>query len=836
MPVSGRQKIRVGNRADGGVAYWTGRLYVFAFAAVTVVLATVGVCTYGHYARVAPPTPDLAAHTRAMPIVSRIYAGDGSLLGEFATEWRELAAFEEMPPVLVHAFLAAEDHAFYDHRGIYFKGIARAAWTNFVSGDFAQGGSTITQQVAKQFLGNEKSVDRKIKEAILARRLEAFYSKEAILSYYLNTIYLGSGAYGVRAAARRYFSKPLDELTLAEAATIAGLARAPSSDSPLAHPERARERRDLVLDKMARYGFVDAAAAEAAAAEELTLRPHQTSFPDTSPYFAEHIRRHITERYGADALLRGGLRIETTVEPVTDGAAYENVDFGVRKQDKRQGWRGPEAYLEGPAQDVFLDRARKLYGPGPLVPGRRYLGLVRSAKPRGAVVQVADHELGLPLSNMDWAAPWTAADGTNDRVIASATEALRAGDVVWVSVEPQVRGEFRDWFLAGPNPRWTVAREPNAKAREREPELELQLEQTPHPQGAIFTADHETGYVVAMVGGYDWARSEYNRVLQACRQPASTYKPIYYSAALDLGYGYDSLFNDIPRVEVDEVTGQEWTPVNLGGSELPQVTLEYALVFSKNVPSVAIFKKVGAENVEQWARKLGFTTPIIADKALALGASCSMLDELTGAFAVFARNGRRVEWTYVRRMYDRDGALLEDNTVPMDPMLPAGDRLDRVFATAGTAAPAVIAPRTAYLTSKLLRTAIKHGFASILRRTHLRVAGKTGTSSATMDTLFVAYTSRWITTVWLGDDMRVRPLGDADAAYITVVPMWTRYMVEVAGDHPNEEIPWSVPDGVNKHDRGDHSKGETAEAPMELVWHKKTAPDDGVDDLGGEGL
>jgi penicillin-binding protein 1A len=246
-------------------------------------------------------------------------------------------------------------------------------------------------------------------------------------------------------------------------------------------------------------------------------------------------------------------------------------------------------------------------------------------------------------------------------------------------------------------------------------------------------------------------------------------------------------------------------------------------VFSKNVPSVAIFKKVGADNVEKWARKLGFSTTIIADKALALGASCTNLDELTRAFAIFARSGRWIEFVAVRRILERDGTIVEDNTVTFDPMLRPRDRLDRFAAVGGVRAKQAIPERAAFLTTKLLRSAIKHGFATVVRQTGVNAAGKTGTSSETMDTSFVAFTSRWITSVWLGDDLRVRPLGLHDAAYMTVVPMWARYMAEVTLDHPNEEIPWVVPEGLSLKDRGG-TKGEQALEPMELKWHKRDKP------------
>ncbi|WP_428267140.1 penicillin-binding protein 1A [Haliangium sp.] len=817
-----RQRVAIANPADGGVIYWLLKLYAFAVLVLCALLAMAAVLVYRYFADQTPPAFDLAEYARSVPGISRIYAADGTVMGEFADEWRELVPYEDIPESLVHAFLAIEDHEFFEHRGLYFRGIARAVWTNLVAGDFAQGGSTITQQVAKQFLGSDKSLTRKAKEAVLARRLEAKYPKEAILSVYLNHIYLGSGAYGVAAAARRYFSKPIDQLDLSEAALIAGLAQAPSRYSPLTHPDRARARRDEVLERMAARGYISADEAERWQAHDIEPKPYQDIFPSRMPYYAEHVRRRVVERHGLDALMRAGLRVETAVEPTVDGAAAENVEFGVRKQDKRQGWRGAEAYLEGGAREVFLTRAAELYGDAPLEEGRRYLGLVEEVTRRRATVRVGTQSYELPLANLRWAARWSRTEAVNDREVESAREVLRPGHVVWVSREPHQRGRFRDWFLKdGANPRWEPPRE---LTRDDAP-VRLVLEQVPHPQGALFTADHETGYVVAMIGGHDFGRSEYNRAVQACRQPGSTYKPIYYSAALDRGYGFDTILNDKPRAEIDPVTGEVWYPTNLGGSVDNQVTLEYSLVFSKNIPSVAIFKMVGASEVEAWARRLGFTSEIIADQALALGASCTYLDELTRAFAIFARNGRWIDWVYVRRILDRDGAVVEDHTVPADPMLAPADRLDRLAATAGDRPQQAIPARTAYLISKLLSQAIEHGFAAIVRATDIKAAGKTGTSSATMDTSFVGFTSRWITTVWLGDDMRVRPLGVNDAAYMTVVPMWSRYMYEAAHDQPLQDIPWQLPEGVNPKDRGDHSRGEHGE-PMPLIYHKSVSPED----------
>jgi penicillin-binding protein 1A len=802
---AGAPRVLVANPADGGYFYWLGKLAGFAALVVLTLMAVAGVTVYGYFARSAPNTPDLDHYAELAPAVSRFYAGDGSLLGEFADEYREVVPYERLPRPLVDAFLAAEDHRFFDHRGIDAKGIARAMWLNLTRGEFAQGGSTITQQVCKQFAGDEKTLARKAREAICALRLEHRYSKEEILTVYLNHIFLGSGAFGVEAAAKRYFSRHVWELDLAQMALIAGLAQAPSRDSPLVSLARAQRRRDAVLDKMVRAGVLGADEASTWKAAPLTVHPYRDPFLERSPYYAEHVRRQVVKKYGVRALMRGGLVVETAVEPWLDGVAYENVDWNARKQDRRQGYRGPEAHLEGAAVDTFVRRAAEHYGDGPLVEGRRVLAVVDKVQPAGAEVRVGARSYRLPLARMSWAARWSKTNDQNDQVIGSAREALRVGDVIWVEKPRRHLRRYADWTLDEKlNARWLPERnEPIA-------DDEVALAQTPRVQAATITFDHHTGYVLAMVGGQDYGRSEFNRATQACRQPGSTYKPIYYSAALDLGYGFDTALNDIPTAEVDPVTGQVWTPENLHGSVETLVTLEYALVFSKNVPSVDIFKKVGAKNVEAWARRLGFTSPIIADRALALGASCTYMDELARAFAIFARNGRWLDLAWIRRIKDRDGKILEDHTVYADPMLSPGERLDRLAATAGDRPRQAIPARAAFLTTKLLRAMVTHGYNGNLRATGVTAAGKTGTSSATMDLWFVAFTSRWTTGVWLGDDRRERQLGRTDAAYMTAVPFWARYMHEATQGQTFAEIPWEVPPGVKPDDRGDNKGAEAA--------------------------
>jgi penicillin-binding protein 1A len=832
---SGPPRIEVQNPSDGGFFHWLFKLYAFAFLGLIALALSGLVGTYFYFASTLPTLPDLATYHQTAAATTTIRAWDGTPLGEFANERREILAFEKVPPTLVNAFLAAEDRRFYEHGGLDLRGIARALGANLRAGEVAQGGSTITQQVAKSFLGPERTLQRKIREAILARRIEAKYSKRDILTLYLNQIFLGHGAFGVAAAARRYFDKAVDELDLGEMATLAGLARAPSRFSPLTSVDRARARRDQVLGAMVAAGYLKDDEANHWRARPVTVRQRPDFFRTTAPYFTEQVRRDVAKRYGDKKLLEGGLQIETTLVPWIDLAAQENVDFSTRKLDKRQGWRGPVAHLVGAAAAEFRRRVGERYGAEPPAEGRLYLGLVESALGEGgAKIRVGKNVYALPAASYLWASPYSQKDTTNGRLLEKTAGILRVGDVMWVANAHHSKlRRFSDWIYdAKGEVGWLPSYdEKTMKYPPRKGPVELSLEQTPRVQGTIFSYDHGTGYVVAQVGGDDYDRSEFNRVTQACRQPGSSYKPIYYSLALDKGYGFASLLNDVPRAEVDPITGEIWTPTNLNNTVEYQVTLEYALIWSKNVPSVQLFKLVGGHEVEAWARRLGFSTTIIPDQALALGASCTRTDELTRAFSAFARNGVLVDPVYIRRVRDRDGAVVEDHTSVGDPVGAPSERLDRLVATADVRPTPAISPRTAWLTSNLLRHVVTKGHAPAIRTSGLLAAGKTGTSSATMDTWFVGYTSRWMTTTWIGDDLRERALGLKDAAFMLTVPMFARYMTEVTAGQPLQDVPWERPPGVKKDDTGgklrttmEEVEAETAELAAQQKGGKPTPP------------
>ncbi|MFI5289721.1 MAG: transglycosylase domain-containing protein, partial [Polyangia bacterium] len=384
----GAERVVVENPADGGLFYWLVKLYALAALALGMVLVFIGLGVYVHFARELPPLPDLATYARTAPGVTTLYALDGAVIGELATERREIVPLERVPEPLINAFLSTEDRRFFHHGGLDLRGTLRALVTNLHAGGVVQGGSTITQQVAKAFLSSERTLSRKIKEAIYARRLEGRYSKREILALYLNHIFLGAGAYGVEAAARRYFDKDVWQLDLAQMAMIAGLARAPSRDNPLTDEVAALKRRATVLDNMVENGVLARAEADKWKRASLEVHPRRDYFHEVTPYFSEQVRRELVKKLGQHALYEGGYRVETTVLPWVDVAAQENVDAAVRKLDKRQGWRGPEARLTDGQLAEFRARERALYGTAHLKEGKLYLGLVEKVTSSGATVRV----------------------------------------------------------------------------------------------------------------------------------------------------------------------------------------------------------------------------------------------------------------------------------------------------------------------------------------------------------------------------------------------------------------------------------------------------------------
>ncbi len=778
--VRSAHRVLVTNPADGGFIYWLVKLYVFG----ALVLCLAGLASlpaaYVAVAKIAPEVPDLAAFERETELATTVYASDGSLLTTLVSKRRQLTPVSQVPPMMINAFLAAEDRSYYLHGGVDFRGIMRAALANLRAGTVRQGGSTITQQVAKAHLSPERTIQRKLKEVVLARRLEARYSKDQILYLYMNHIFLGAGAYGVAAAAKVYFGRTLEQLSVAQMATLAGLVRAPSRYSPRRHPARATRRRDQVLAAMADAGFITAAQLKEATAEALTLaNTTPDPFPWQAPHFTEHVRRTLIDRHGKERVYTAGWEVSTTIDPYLQRLAHRRTHVAVNALDRRQGWRGPLFRVRGPAErKELLGRVEKMYRLDALQPDEPYPALITRVSGRRALGLVGKLKVEIPLSLMKWAAPYSRIDSENNHTTDSVSSVLAEGDVVWVNSPPSWMRR-RSWGKAG------------VAGAVRTP---MALHQIPRVEGAMYTYDHQSGHVLAMVGGLDYDRSTFNRTVQACRQPGSTYKPIYYSLALDGSrYSMASILQDRPYVPEE---GEVWNPQNVHGTLDGRVTMHMSLVRSLNLPSIELLVKVGAKKAEAWARRLGFTTPIHADKALALGASCTRTDELTRSFATFARGGSQRDPLHIRQIRDRQGRVVVDRSAPEDPLLREGDRLDRLWALSSRKERQVIDERTAFLTTKLLRDSVLHGIAARCRIVPVPTGGKGGTSSDTMDVWFVGLTSQWATTAWIGDDNYQRPLGMKEASYTSVIPMWANFMKVAVGKRPHRELPLRRPKGL----------------------------------------
>ncbi len=771
-------RVKIANPADGGFFYWLFKYYLFGGIAL-VLLGAVGlVVAYLVISGSVKTPPNIKAYDQEADLVTQIYAADGRVLTTLSFNYRYLVEMDDVPPLLIKAFLAAEDRSFFEHGGVDFRGIARAALANLKAGVVRQGGSTITQQVAKTYLSPERTIQRKVNEIVLARRIEARFSKRDILYLYLNRVFFGANAYGVKAAAKIYFDKQLKDLTTAEMALLAGLVRAPSRYSPRASLTRATRRRDQVLNSMLDAGFIDATLLAKSKLEPVTLASSrgQDALRWLAPHFTEHVRRELNKRYGKDKVYSAGWKVHTTIDLPVHKLARDKTLRAVRALDKRQGWRGPLFKARGQrAQEQLLKRVAQLYPTDSLVVNRPYPTLITKVKRSRAFGLIGERKVVIPESLMEWAAPYSRTNSENGRVILSVKDVLSPGDVVW-TIAP---------------PRWLRRR---AWGKADDPQTTMSLHQVPRVEGALYTYDYHSGYVLAMVGGLDYDRSTYNRCVQSCRQPGSTYKPIYYSLALDGNeYSMGTILQDKPY---EPEPGEEWNPQNVHGTLDGKVTMHMSLVRSLNLPSIQLLNAVGAKETEAWARRLGFTTPIHADKALALGASCVRTDELTRSFATFARGGTQQDPLYVRQILDRNDQPIEDHTIAEDPLISEDNRLDRIWAWSDHVPDQIIDPKTAFLMTKLLRDSVLYGISARCQIVPAPTGGKGGTSSDTMDVWFVGFSSRWATTAWIGDDTYQRPLGAKEASYTSAIPMWAEFMRDSIDGRPTKELPFTSSKGL----------------------------------------
>ncbi len=711
------------------------------------------------------PKVDTLADYRP-PIVTRVLSDDGSVIAELYEERRIIVPVSKMPKQLVQAFVAAEDANFFKHKGIDIVSILRAAIKNIKAGGIVQGGSTITQQVAKSLLLTpERKFKRKFKEAILAYRMEKRLSKEEILYLYLNQIYLGHGAYGVQAAAENYFDKDIEQLTLAECSILAGLPKAPSRYSPYRYYERAKERQVYVLGRMVNEGFISQQEADQAIAQELEIRPRINQHLTNAAYFTEQVRRYLENTYGEEQLYRGGLEVQTSMNLQMQLAAQTAVQDSLREHDKRQGYRGPLAVLSPAEENLFLVEQIDAFTAKEPQVGDFIEAIISGSDQKSLHVRFADREGRIALKESAWAGPiqQVKRDASATGNATQGTTRLPIG----------ARIEIRVLAIPQQGP-WQVA-----------------LEQEPQAQGALMAMDPHSGQIKAMVGGYDFRTSQFNRVLQAHRLPGSAMKPLIYASALDKGYTPATVILDTPliykeRLESGEI--REWKPKNYSKRFYGPVPLRTALAKSYNVITIKILEDIGVGYAAKYARKLGIESELAEDLTLGLGSSALTPMELARSYAVLANGGVRVVPTYIDKILDRDGKVIESND-PAD--FPAGPQPDQKLI--GQSRIRVISPETAYLTTNLLESVVQNGTGWRAKSLQRPTAGKTGTTNDLKDAWFIGYVNQLLAVSWVGYDLE-RPLGKAETGSKAAAPAWVAFMTEATRDLPVEQFP--VPDSI----------------------------------------
>jgi penicillin-binding protein 1A len=704
------------------------RLVLGTAAAGALAAAVGGFVLYREITRDLPPVDQLLRYQP--PVATRIFADDGTLIGEFYVERRYLVPLARVPQHVRLAFLAAEDADFYRHRGVDPLSIARAMVTNVLHYQVVQGGSTITQQVVKALLlSPERSYERKLKELVLALRLETKLSKDDILYLYLNQIYLGGGAYGVAAAAREYFDVEVEELTTAQAALLAGLPQAPSRYDPQRRPQAALARQRYVLGRMREEGFLSDDQYGAALAEQLTFARRRPATYIAAPWYVEHVRRLLEERYGGTAPYQLGLQVHAAVDLDMQRAAEEALRGGLRDLDRRQGFRGAIRHLDPKKIDAFLAREAAVKLPE----GAAARAVVVDVRPQGLAVRTAWERGVLPAAALTWGAARLAPNR------------FRAGDVIAVTVSGQA---------------------PDGTAR-------FALDQEPQVQGALVAIDLYTGEVKAMVGGYDFHRSQFNRAVQAARQPGSAFKPLIYAAAMEHGYTPASIVLDAP-IELPNGNQPPWAPRNFEDRYYGPVPLRFALSRSLNTVTVRLVDRMGLRTVVDHLKCFDLPGPLPRNLSIALGSAEVTPLDLVRAYGVFATLGKRFDPIFVTRVTDLDGnPLAFGHTHP---------RFERVMS-----------PATAYVVTSMLETVVQRGTGRRALELGRPVAGKTGTTNDTHDAWFIGFTPDLLAGVWVGFDAE-RSLGKLETGGHAAAPIWTEFMKRVLVDHPAVDFP--VPEGI----------------------------------------
>ena len=709
---------------------WLRRLSI----ALTIVLTAALGVLFGIFLTYQKGLPAIQHLEELRPsVVSDVYDDQGRIIGKYYLEKRVVLSPQEMPDVVKKAFIAVEDSRFYSHWGVDFVRIFGAIVKDLYHGRVAQGASTISMQLARTlFLSNEKTFGRKLKETLLTFQIERMYTKEQILNYYLNNIYLGYGNHGIEAASIFFFGKSSRELKVEDAALLAGINSSVGKYSPLSHPERALVRRNYALRRMREEKFITQAEYERAKATPLQVvqkNPFETE--DAMETFIEEVRKFIASEFGNTALYKKGLKVYTTVNATLQQSAFAAVQKGVREQDKRRGWRKDKLNLlaEGREIDSFAPREWKAkWQVGETLPA-----VVLGVEAEIAYLKVAGYRAHLALEN----AQWTRAKELG--------QILKRGDVVDVQV---------------------LSADPDAKT------MDVALEQEPKTESAFLAMDPKTGAIKAMIGGYSFDKSEFNRALQAKRQPGSTIKPIIYSAALSQGYTTSSTFMDEPVTFYDRWTRKEWTPHNFDMKYRGLCTLRRGLEESRNIMTAKLLEAITPETAIDYAKKFGIQSPIQPYLSMSLGTFEVTMQEMVAAYSTFANKGRRPRPFFIKKIMDSDGNVLFESRVRVQEVLD---------------------PQVNALMVSLLRGVVLRGTAQRARSLGRICAGKTGTTDDYTDAWFIGFTPSVVAAVWIGHDQK-KTLGYYETGARAALPIWISFMETYLKRRSDEGFP--VPEGM----------------------------------------
>ena len=736
--------------------------YLFGIGAVFFLVVATGIAWYVSGLTQDLPDYDVLAKYEP-PVMTRVHAADGQLVAEYARERRLYLPIQAIPDRVKAAFISAEDKNFYQHAGLDYYGILRALVQNvgaYGRGERLVGASTITQQVAKNFLlTNERSIDRKIKEAILALRIEQAYSKDKILELYLNEIFLGLGAYGVAAASLEYFDKSVHELSLAQVAYLAALPKAPNNYNPVRFPERALERRNWVIDRMVENGFATPEEGDAAKKEPLGVKTRVTT-PSlfAADYFAEEVRRQLSAMYGEKTLYEGGLSVRTTLDPKLQVLARQALMRGLVRYDMSRGWRGPVKHFDSVGDDWGVTVAE-------VTP------LSDVIEWRLAIVLGVDQN-GVTIGLHPGRQPGTNAVG-KERV----TAVIPAAEMKWVKKGSLKVGDV-------------VYVEKTADGADNA----YSLRQVPEIEGALVAMDPHTGRVLAMVGGFSFAESEFNRATQAMRQPGSSFKPFVYSAALDNGYTPSSVVMDAP-IEIDPGPGQPiWRPENYSQEFYGPSTLRTGIELSRNVMTVRLAQDMGMPLVAEYARRFGIYDNLPPYLPMALGAGETTVLRMVAGYSVIDNGGRSISPTLIDRIQNRFGQTIFKHDQRICDGCEAESWQNQDEPTIVDNAEQVLDPMTAYQMTSMLEGVVQRGTGTAAKALGKPIAGKTGTTNDYHDAWFIGFSPDLVVGVYIGYD-KPRSLGRGETGGALATPIFVDFMTPVLADTP--AIPFRVPPGMN---------------------------------------